>query len=198
MALSDITIASASVFVGGTPPADGTWMTISAAGIPESASGVSMAALNIGMTGAAATYSYDRKLREVIVQQALAPVKVVAISEEVSISITGSELLLTTLQKFLSGTAITEVTSPTPKYSGVASVNNPVETGVPLVLVTKDPGTGFYRGFLIYLAYVADKIELVLDNQKETMYKITVKGLADITRTSAVTGNLSQIVAQHA
>lgn len=197
MAVSDITIAPASIYVGGTAPADGTLLTLDSNGIPQSLASTPMGGVSVGMTGGPAIFTLERKLREVMVQQYLAPVMVRAISEQAMITFTLSEHLLTTIQKFMSGSLISQVTSPTPKFSGVVSANTAVVPATPFVFVAKDVVTGFYRAYMLYLGYIADKIEIGFDKEKETMIKVTVKSLIDTTRTSATSGNLYQIVEQH-
>ena len=198
MAVSDITIAPATIYVGGTAPADGTLLTLDTNGIPQAAVSTPMGGISVGVTGGPAIFTLDRKIKEVMVQQYLAPVMARAISEEAMITFTLSEHLLTTIQKFMSGSSVSQVTTPTPKFTGVVSVNTAAVPAVPFVFVAKDVVTGFYRAYMLYLGYISDKIEIGFDKEKETMIKVTVKGLVDTTRTSSTSGNLYQIVEQHA
>ena len=173
-------IAPANIFVGGTAPATGVEITVDADGIP------STGGTNVGMTGGPATFRIGGDFHESEVEQAMSPVHVRKVKEEVEVEFVMRAIDFSVLQKFMNGSVITTDTTSDPKTHMVSGGGDGcVDTNV-VTLVTADPCADgddtYYLVVCLYEAYASSDFEIQFGKDVDSEVTVTMRGLADTTR----------------
>lgn len=179
MAQTDLFIGAANIYVGGSAPATGSGTKMSfTSGVPSTGGTI------VGLTGGPATFKLERTKKEIEVEQALSPVKVLAINELVTLEFSIKEIDFSKLQQYMTGTSLTVDSSSTPHTRFIAGGGSAlVPTSVVTLVatdVTKSPTV--YTGICLYQAYMSETFEIPFAKGTDTMVKVVMKALADTTR----------------
>ena len=160
-----------TVGVTGTPP---TYITHTD-GVPGSGT-------DVGGTQGDAIFSYVATKKEIEIEQSLAPVKVIAINEIASIECTVLEAVYTTLQYALDNVGKEDIAAGEAFYFGDGTSILAPTTGCVMVTSRQPDAPTKFWIVVLYKCYVAEAFKLPFSKAKETTYKLTLKGLADLTR----------------
>jgi hypothetical protein len=137
---------------------------------------------DIGATQGDTIFSYQNTKKEIEIEQSLAPVKVLTITEITSIEFTALEHTYTTLQWAIDNVGKEDVAGGRAFYFGNgSSILIPTTGCVMVTSMQPDAPTKFIIGVL-YKCYIGDAWKMPFRRAGESTFKVTLKGLADLTR----------------
>jgi hypothetical protein len=169
-----LSIGPARLYVGGTNPASGAVVSVDASGVPGN-NGV-----EVGLTEGPATFHVAGDIREVFAEQALAPLRAVQESEEVTLTFTLKEIDFAKLQRYLRGSNFTS----TPTHNNVTGGGNACISSFVADLVHWDvcDGVSIYTIIHLHKAFMNGPFDVSFSKGEESMVEVELKGLADVTR----------------
>lgn len=176
---SNIHIGAARIFLGITPPATGLPPTLMGHtdGVPSSGT-------EVGYTQDAATFTYKQNKQEVEAEQSLNPVDVFVVSEEIMIEFNAMEHVYIALKAAFDNVGSVDDASKTLFYGG---------DGVGLVSVTTQAvmlssrirtAPTKHEVLVLYKVYNMEGIVIPYQRTAVAIYKVSLKGLVDTTRSA--------------
>lgn len=166
---------NATVAVTGTPPT----YAAHTSGVPSAGSPI-----EAGLTEGDAVFTYQLKKEEINAEQSLGPVDVFASDEMVSLTFSMQEANAQALKvAFDSSVGYDNTAGDAFYFGGGTGVLAPMTTCVFFSSVRRDAVTKFWVGQL-YKAYSKDGFSFAFSKTKKSLMKVTLVGLADLTRTA--------------
>lgn len=177
--ITKIHVGAARIFTGVTAPASGTPPTYI-----THTNGVPGTGTEIGLTDGDTIFTRQLKKTEITAEQSLGPVDIFADSELVQLTFTMQEINANALKQALDSSVGYDPTSGDGYYfGGGTAALAPGTTCVFFSAVRRD-NTAKYIVGSVYKAYSKDGLAFPLSRTKKGMVKVTLIGLADLTRTA--------------
>ncbi len=176
---ANIHIGAARIWTGVTAATSGTPPTYI-----SHTNGVPGTGTEIGLTDGDTTLVYTLKKTEVTAEQSLAPVDVYADSQTVQLTFTMQEANANALKQAFDSSIGYDPTSGDGYYGGNGL--SPLAPGTTCIFfssVRRDNTAKYFVG-QIYKAYSKDGLNFPFSRTKKGMVKVTLVGLADLTRTA--------------
>ncbi len=197
---ANVRVGAGRVYMGTTPPTAGQHINIPGTGIPSTGT-------EVGLTEGEAVFTYEVTYFEVMAEQSLAAVEVFATEESAQLEFTMKEYVQANIEDFFVSMLATSVdavpTTPgTPfvdiyeggRILGLAAGAGEV-TLQSVVLVAPIPNTSSvaqrYTYIMLFQAYQSEAAAARYTKAGDTMLKVTMKAIADLTR--ADTSTLFQV-----
>lgn len=169
---NQITVAPARIWVGGTAPVTGQFVSVNSQGVP------STGGTEVGFTNGPATVTVTGEVLEVMAEQALSAVRVLQTSEEATVNFTMKELGVQLIANILRDANYSTVGQAKRVTGGGGQCIDPQV----VTLVALDPCLAFYNVFVFYRAYLESDFAIPFAKAEETMIEVTLKGLSDTNR----------------
>jgi len=167
-------IGPAEIYVGGTLPASGEAVSVTA-GVP------STGGTNVGFTEGDALFKVAQNLVKVGAQQALGNVKVKKTFEEPSIEFEMKEIDLEKMINVMNGGVLTIDEVSTPNKTTITGGGDAIVATKVITLVSEQDDGGYLIACL-YAGYVDSDTEIPFNKDKESTLKVKLSGLTLMSR----------------
>jgi len=172
-----IHMGPARLFLGTTKPATGTpptWLTHTT-GVPSDGD-------EIGITDGETIFEYDAKKVIIMGEQFYSGVDAALSEEACSIAFTAKESTLVGLQSGFDGTGNVDDGTRTGFYGGAGTGAFAIRKQSVVVTARQRVDPTKYIVIMLYKAVLQGKMDYSFSRKKETMWKVTLTGLADTAR----------------
>lgn len=175
---ANVRVGAGRIYMGVTPASAGDAVDLTA-GVPGSG-------VEVGLTEGEAVFTYEVTYFEIMAEQSLASVAAFASEESAQIEYTMKEYITANIIDHL-GQGLVANSAPGDdnifeggKLSGELTLQS-------CMLVSKVSGTALYTYALLNQAYQSESAALRYTKSGDTLMKVTMKGIADITRADTST-----------
>lgn len=160
------------------PTADANMLTLDASGQPTSSTG-----FHCGLVEAPTMPTITEKLNEIHADQIEMPIDVALDSIEAEIDFIMKETNLTRLNTALTSALGTYTALTNSQVLQLGGQLSSTATAVTVLAISANRAVaGKFVGFMLYKAVLASPITPMYNRAKETVYKLKMKGFADLTR----------------
>lgn len=198
---ANVRVGAGRVYMGTTPPTAGQHINLASTGIPGSGT-------EVGLTEGESVFTYEVTYFEVMAEQSLAAIEVFATEESAQLEFTMKEYVQANIEDFFVSMLATGVDAA-PTDGGTPVFTDVYEGGRILglaagageitlqsvVLVAPIPNTSAvaqrYTYIMLFQAYQSEAAAARYTKSGDTMLKVTMKAIADLTR--ADTSTLFQV-----
>ncbi len=179
---ANVRVGAGKIYVGVTPAAAGDAVDLTT-GVPGSG-------VEVGLTEGESVFTYEVTYFEIMAEQSLSSVAAFASEETAQIEYTMKEYITANILDVL-GEGLVANTSPGDDNIFEGGKLSSDITLQSIMLVSAISGTALYTYAFLYQAYQSESATLRYTKSGDTLMKVTMKGIADITR--ADTSTLFQI-----
>lgn len=184
---SNILAGPARIFVGGygtaVAPVTGSPPTLFShtSGVP---SGLQTSYTEVGYTTGPATFDYKATKEEIVPEQSLIAVDVFTKEEMAQLVFTAYERVFVTLNAAFDAVGTVSDSTGDLYYAGNGLAILAPKTFTVFMSTIHRDNTAKFTWLCVYKAYSVDGIKLPFEKGKPTTYQVTLKALADTTRTA--------------
>jgi hypothetical protein len=176
---ANIHIGAARIFLGVTPPVTGSPPSLTAHVDGEPTTGT-----EVGYTQDAASFTYKQNKQEVVAEQSLNPVDVFVVNEEISIEFTAMEHVYVTLKAAFDNVGSIDDAQKMLFFGGDGGGLVSVQTQCVVLTSRIRTAPSKFEVLTLYRVYNMEGVSIPYNRTGEAVYKITLKGLTDTSRSA--------------
>jgi hypothetical protein len=175
---ANVRVGAGKVYIGVTPASAGDAVDLTA-GVPGTGT-------EVGLTEGESVFTYEVTYFEIMAEQSLASVAAFASEESAQIEYTMKEYITANIIDVLGEGLIAQSAPGGDNIFEGGKLASDI-TLQSVMLVSKVSGTAFYTYAFLYQAYQSESATLRYTKSGDTLMKVTMKGIADITRADTST-----------